>query len=113
MHPQYFKIEFFVPASHKKVCCEALFSAGCGRLGLYEHVQAESIVSGNWRPLAGAKPYEGSVGELSQALEFKVEILCPEDCLEKSVSELMKVHPYETPAVYVIPLWSMPARSPL
>ncbi|MGZ4480861.1 MAG: hypothetical protein ACXVY5_01530, partial [Gaiellales bacterium] len=65
------KIEVFVPESHADAVIEALHEAGAGRIGRYDHCVSLTAVSGRWRPLAGAHPFQGSVGQIESGSELK------------------------------------------
>ena len=53
---------------------------------------------GQFKPLAGSAPYIGEQGEVEKAKEYKVELICESDVLEKAIAALRDAHPYETPA---------------
>jgi len=46
------------------------------------------------------------VGAISEASELKVEVRVEAARLEETMAAIHAVHPYETPAVFVIPLWN-------
>ena len=107
------KLEIFIPVSHLGILQEALRSAGAGAFGNYDSVLSYSRVKGCWRPLQGANPYNGKVGVLCTADEFKVEVCCPSEKLEQTIRAVREIHPYEEPAIYTIPLIAMPQQTPL
>ena len=98
------KMEIFVPISHMEPLCEALRSTGAGAFNNYDSVLAYSLVKGCWRPLPGANPYDGEIGVLCEADEYKVEVCCPSEKLEQAISAVKAIHPYEAPVINVIPL---------
>ena len=59
---------------------------------------------GQFRPLAGADPFIGTVGEVESVAEYRVEMVCADDCLHPAVAALRQAHPYEEPASDVIRL---------
>ena len=93
------KIEIFIPCSHMGVLQEALRSVGAGAFGNYDSALSYSPVTGCWRPLEGANPYDGEIGELKYAEEYKVEVCVMEENLAKTIEAIRKVHPYETPVI--------------
>lgn len=101
---KYVKLEIFIPESHLPQLRQALRSVGAGQLGNYDSCLAYSRVTGSWRPLQGASPYEGNVGELCEAPELKVELRVDADRAEETLVAIRAVHPYETPEIFVIPL---------
>ena len=98
------KIEIFIPCSHLGVLQEALRSVGAGSFGFYDSALSYSPVKGCWRPLEGASPYDGEIGVLKYADEYKVEVCALLENLEKTIEAIRKVHPYETPVINAIPL---------
>ncbi len=101
------KLEIFIPTSHFDVLREALRSAGAGALGNYDSTLSYSLVKGCWRPLPGADPYDGEIGILCEAEEYKVEVCCEAEKLEQTVRAIREVHPYEEPVINAIPLISL------
>jgi hypothetical protein len=99
-----FKITFFVPESHLEIVKEALFDAGAGRLGNYDHCAWQVKGQGQFRPLAGSDPYIGRPGEVEVVDEFRVEMICADDCLRAAIAALEASHPYETPAYDLVRL---------
>ncbi|RRJ85292.1 YqfO family protein [Aestuariirhabdus litorea] len=99
-----YKIAFFVPESHLEAVKEALFAAGAGTLGDYARCAWQIRGEGQFMPLAGADPFTGSPGVLERVPEFKVEMVCADDCIATAVAALRQAHPYETPAYEVWPL---------
>ena len=98
------KLEIFIPKSHLNALREALCSAGAGRVGNYDSVLSYSTVSGSWRPLPGANPYDGEIGNLCEGEEYKVEVCCHADNLTETVKAVKAIHPYEEPVINAIPL---------
>lgn len=102
---KYVKLEIFIPESHFRELQRALQEVDAGHIGEYDSCLAYSRVTGTWHPLAGASPYEGNVGEISEAPELKVEVRIETAHLNETLAAVRAVHPYETPAIFVIPLW--------
>ena len=98
------KLGIYIPVSHLESIREALRSVRAGAAGNYDSVLSYSIVKGCWRPLPGANPYEGEIGILCEADEYRVEVCCPVDAYKRTVEHIRSVHPYEEPVINVIPL---------
>lgn len=96
------KLCVYVPASHLQVVKQAMFDAGAGRLGDYEHCCWQTLGHGQFRPMPGSQPFIGEQGGLSTVLEYRVEMLCEETCIEPVVAALKAAHPYEEPAYDVM-----------
>ena len=92
------KLVFYVPESHLEKVKEAVFAAGAGKIGEYDHCCWQVLGRGQFRPLAGSQPYLGELGKVEVLDEYRVEVVC-EDKFISSVVQAMKVeHPYEEPA---------------
>ena len=103
--PQYMKLEIFIPETHFRLLQEALQRVDAGHIGGYDSCLAYSRVTGMWRPIAGASPYKGNVGEISEGAELKVEVRIKAVHLEKTLSAIRTVHPYEEPVIFALPLY--------
>jgi len=101
---KYVKLEIFIPETHFSALRKALQEADAGHIGAYDSCLAYSHVMGTWRPLAGASPYEGTVGAISEEPELKVEVRVEAARLEETMAAIHAVHPYEMPAIYALPL---------
>lgn len=93
-----YKFIFTVPKDHLEVVKEAIFQAGAGRIGDYEHCAFVHEGVGCFRPMNGAKPFLGSVGVQEEVLEYRVETLCEEVNMQSVLSAFFRAHPYEVPA---------------
>ena len=99
-----YKITFYVPESHLELVKTALFAAGAGRVGHYEACAWQVKGQGQFRPLAGSKPFIGSHDELETLEEYKVELLCADAAMAAAIAALKQAHPYEEPAYDVLRL---------
>lgn len=99
-----FKIEFYVPASHLETVKQALFAAGAGKVGPYEHCAWQTLGQGQYRPLAGSKPFKGEAGKVETIAEYKVELVCEGRFLAGVRLALVASHPYESAAYSIIKL---------
>lgn len=92
------KLIYYVPESHLESTKIAIFEAGAGGIGNYEHCSWQVLGIGQFKPVKGANPFIGELGELEQVPEWRVETIVSED-KAKSVAEALKAsHPYEEPA---------------
>jgi hypothetical protein len=96
-----YKLAFFVPASHVEVVKVAVFAAGGGRIGDYDHCAWQTLGQGQFRPLDGSQPYLGQTGQVEVLEEWKVELVVADDLIAQAVAALKQSHPYETPAYEV------------
>jgi hypothetical protein len=101
----YCKLEIFLPEDSLDAVRQALQKVDAGHIGRYDCCLSYSPVIGCWRPLEGAEPYLGSVGEVSAERELKVEVVCPTQRVDQTVEAVKQVHPYQEPVIHVIPLY--------
>jgi hypothetical protein len=101
---EYVKIEIFAPAESVVLLREALHAVGAGHVGNYDHCMSVSQVTGYWLPLSGARPYDGTIGELSEGSECKIELRCPRSLAADAVRAIRAAHPYEEPVINVLAL---------
>ncbi|MGQ0333703.1 NGG1p interacting factor NIF3 [Halomonas elongata] len=93
-----YKLAFFVPEEDAETVKEAVFATGAGRIGDYEACCFQTRGTGQFRPLEGADPHIGRVGDLERVTEFKVELVCDDSLIHNAVAALRQAHPYEEPA---------------
>ncbi|MCU4529668.1 NGG1p interacting factor NIF3 [Acinetobacter sp. P1(2023)] len=92
------KLIYYVPDSHLESTKQAIFSAGAGGIGNYEHCAWQVKGIGQFKPVNGADPYIGEVGELEQVEEWRVESIVIEENAKAVAKALKASHPYEEPA---------------
>lgn len=96
-----YKIVVYVPEDHAEKLREAMGNAGAGNIGNYSHCTFTIKGTGRFKPLEGANPTIGSVGNLEEVVEERIETVCSEDKLQDVLRAIRKVHPYEEPATDV------------
>ena len=101
------KLEIFIPESHFPALQKTLTSADAGHIGNYDSCLSYSRVRSTWRPLRGAKPYNGEVGTVSEEDELKVEVNVLKVNLDDTLKAIKSIHPYEEPVINVIPLYEV------
>ncbi|MFV5660859.1 NGG1p interacting factor NIF3 [Acinetobacter pittii] len=92
------KLIYYVPDSHLESTKQAIFSAGAGGIGNYEHCAWQVKGIGQFKPIKGADPYIGELGELEQVDEWRVETIVIEENAKAVAKALKASHPYEEPA---------------
>jgi dinuclear metal center YbgI/SA1388 family protein len=98
------KLVVFVPVGDAEKVREAITSAGAGAIGDYDSCTFTSRGEGRFRPLAGANPTIGSVGDLETVEEVRVESVLDRRLRSRVVAAMLAAHPYEEPAYDVVPL---------
>jgi dinuclear metal center YbgI/SA1388 family protein len=102
------KLVVFVPVAVEHRMIDALAAAGAGRLGDYDRCAWTTTGTGTFRPLSGARPAIGSVGEIEQVAESRVEMVVPPGRRADVLAALRGAHPYEEPAFDLLPMAGMP-----
>jgi len=102
------KIVVFVPHDDLERVTDALAEAGAGAIGDYERCRFVSTGTGSFRPMAGARPVIGQVGDLEQVPETRLEMVAPRGRRTAVISALRAAHPYEEPAYDVLEMAALP-----
>ncbi|MGE5719896.1 MAG: Nif3-like dinuclear metal center hexameric protein [Nocardioidaceae bacterium] len=102
------KVVTFVPHENADEVREAITRAGAGRIGDYDSCTFTSEGEGRFRPLDGAKPAIGRVGEIEVVAESRVEAVLSRARRRHVLEALKAVHPYEEPAYDIFELADVP-----
>ncbi|OAL81473.1 NGG1p interacting factor NIF3 [Acinetobacter sp. SFB] len=92
------KLIYYVAESHLEATKLAVFKAGAGGIGNYEHCAWQVLGTGQFKPVKGANPFIGELDILEQIPEWRVETIVPEDKAAEVAKALKASHPYEEPA---------------
>jgi dinuclear metal center YbgI/SA1388 family protein len=98
------KLGVMVPAEDADGMRAALAGAGAGQVGDYDHASFTVAGEGRFRPLPGADPTIGSVGEAERVDEVRIEVVMPRGRRTAVVRAMLAAHPYEEPAYDVLEL---------
>ena len=93
-----YKLTVYVPADHVEAVKDALFAAGAGRYAAYDRCAWQVLGEGQFRPLAGSRPFLGAAGRDERVPEYRVETIVPEAAAAAVLAALKAAHPYEEPA---------------
>jgi dinuclear metal center YbgI/SA1388 family protein len=96
------KVITFVPRDFADSVTAAMARAGAGSIGNYSSCSYRSEGVGAFLPGSNASPSVGTVGELHQEPEIRIEMLASRGQVDAVVAALAKAHPYEEPAFDVI-----------
>lgn len=99
------KLVTFVPSASVDAVRNALFDAGCGRIGNYDSCSYTSHGKGTFRALEGASPFVGNLNEYHTEEEERLEVVFYSYMKNKVLDTLLSVHPYETPAYDIYELY--------
>jgi dinuclear metal center YbgI/SA1388 family protein len=90
------KLTTYCPSSYTEIVRNALFDNGAGEVGqLYDRCSFTSSGEGSFRPLDGADPFYGKVGQESLVKEDKIEVVFSSYLQPLILSTLNKSHPYQ------------------
>lgn len=92
------KLVTFVPHDDAVRVLDALADAGAGVIGDYTRCAWTTSGVGTFRPGAGTSPVIGSVGQVEQVPETRLEMVLPRARRSQVVAALYAAHPYEEPA---------------
>ena len=92
----------YVPPDAAAVVRAALAEAGAGVIGDYDLASFSSVGEGRFRPLEGATPTIGEVGQLQTVEEVRIEVVVPRRRRADVVRAMRAAHPYEEPAHQVV-----------
>ncbi len=89
------QLAVLVPDAHRERVVEALFAAGAGAVGDYDRCTFSVEGTGTFRPLPGATPHDGVIGEVTRVAEVRVAVVYPSALREKVLAAMRAAHPYE------------------
>ncbi len=98
------KVVVFVPVDDKQKVLNAMFNAGAGNVGNYDHCSFQMDGTGTFRGNSESNPTIGQPGEDEQVNEARIELLVPNHRLSSVVRAMTEAHPYEEVAHYIHPL---------
>jgi hypothetical protein len=98
------KLVVFVPREALDAVREALFAAGAGRIGEYEHCSWYTEGTGTFLGGKGTSPSVGRAGREDRVAELRLETVFPADRQDEVLAALRRTHPYEEPAFDVYEL---------
>jgi len=100
----FLKLVVYVPADHAETVAQALFKAGAGQVGNYDHCSFSGSGIGTFRAQEGCNPYIGTIGSDHHQEESRLETIVPRTVLKRVVANMLKSHPYEEVAYDLIPV---------
>ena len=98
------KIVVTVPVENTDEVRDAMCKAGAGIIGNYSYCTNAIKQVGTFIPNEKANPYIGEKNKLEVVNEDILEVICDIEKAKYVISELRKAHPYEEPAIDIIPL---------
>ena len=98
------KIIVTIPIENVDEVRNAICEAGAGVIGNYTHCSMSTKCVGTFKPTDEANPYIGEKEKLEIVEEEKIETVCDVKILKQVLKRLREAHPYEEPAINLIPL---------
>lgn len=81
-----------------------LGEAGAGKIGQYSFCSNSVLSKGRFFPSNKANPFIGKSGKLETVDEERIEVICDRSIAKNVIAKLRAAHPYEEPAIDIIPL---------
>jgi dinuclear metal center YbgI/SA1388 family protein len=98
------RIVVFVPPSHADAVLDAAAEAGGARIGEYARCSFRVQGTGTFLGGAGSSPRVGTRGTMERVEEVRLETVAPGSRVRAVLSAVRNAHPYEEPAIDVVPL---------
>ena len=95
------KLVTFVPPKDAQQVLDALYNAGAGQIGQYDHCSFQTEGTGTFRPGEGSSPHIGTHHVDETVNEKRIELIFPSHLNHLIVSALHDSHPYEEVAHYL------------
>lgn len=95
-----YQIVFYVPKKYKESVKEAMFASGAGTIGNYSHCSFETPGRGQFFPMEGSSPSLGKILKLKRLKEYRIEMVCCDEMIDKVINAMEIAHPYEEPAYH-------------
>jgi dinuclear metal center YbgI/SA1388 family protein len=89
------KLAVYVPRTDVDAVRQSLFEAGAGHIGDYDECSYNTGGYGTFRPLEGASPTIGQIGEQERVEETKIEVVYPAHIERQILVAMLAAHPYE------------------
>ena len=98
------KLVGFVPADDADLVRKALFAAGAGVIGEYEHCSWAVQGQGTFFGREGTDPTLGAAGRDEAVSELRLEVVFPRRLKRRVTGAYVAAHPYEEPAYDLYPV---------
>ena len=98
------KIIVTVPLENSEDVRNAICNEGAGIIGNYTYCTISTKCKGSFKPSDNANPYIGEKNKLEFVKEEKLEARCDISIVKRVLKRLREIHPYEEPAIDIIPL---------
>lgn len=104
-----YRLVIFIPKNNLEEFIRKIQDAIPSFIGNYDRVMWWNDPSieygiGQFRPMEGANPTEGKVGQTERIEDIRIEFLVPHDkkMIEEMIAKTIRpAHPYEEPVIYI------------
>lgn len=103
----YVKIRVTVPHEASERVRQALGDVGAGHVGNYSYCSFSYAVEGQFTPNNKANPAIGKAGKREIVQEIMIEAVCHKDKVTEVMNALRRAHPYEEPAIDIMPRYEV------
>ena len=100
-----FKLVVFVPPADAEKIFAAVWEVCSGQIGKYRQCAFHNTGTGRFVPGEGSRPHTGTAGTPVRTEEIRIEIPVQKGDIDAVISRIKAVHPYETVAYDVYPLF--------
>jgi hypothetical protein len=104
MDADFYHLIVYTPIKSADAIRTALAGAGAGNIGHYDSCSFSMHGTGRFRPDEEADPVIGAACHLEEVKEERIEVVVPKAHLKEVLHAVTKVHPYEEPAIHVLPM---------
>ncbi|MBT3648359.1 MAG: Nif3-like dinuclear metal center hexameric protein [Flavobacteriales bacterium] len=101
------KLVTFIPTKHSSEVKQAIYEAGGGSIGDYDHCSFSVTGTGSFRGGENTNPHSGEKGVDHMESEDRVEIIYSKPLESNILGALIESHPYEEVAYDIYPLENM------
>jgi dinuclear metal center YbgI/SA1388 family protein len=98
------KLVVFIPVSHEEPVARAIFDAGAGSIGNYDHCSFQAGGKGTFRAGEGSNPFTGAIGNDHEETETRFETIVPKHRAGAVIKAMLASHPYEEVAYDLYPV---------
>lgn len=100
------KIVVMIPKESTQKVRDVVCNVGAGAIfgSNYKYCTSCTKSIGTFIPNDNANPYIGEANKLEIVEEDRLEFICEIDKVKNVISKLKEAHPYEEPAIDIIPL---------
>ncbi len=98
------KLVVYVPENAADAVADAMFKAGAGSIGKYDHCSFRSAGVGTFRANTGCNPHSGTIGSEARVDEVRLETIVARALIKRVIERMEKQHPYEEAAYDIIPI---------